>query len=1053
MKSVKPLYLKTYGKHRRKLSAWISPENRKQIFETDPSSESDILISEPRKSERTRQKKLLTSSSKSERLAKKKAMGCLMLSSDEENAFSPPPSHSQFTQPSRVTRGKATSVSSDISKGPAKRKARGFLSEHNSDEENIGVAFLLHHESGQQSKTTRKSKYVFRPNVLMRQRFRQVPFTSNSDEDLSEQPSMGRYVTRRRHAVSNKPKLPKKVDNIVNSSDDFTSGGGASDCSRILQSSKWRVPQTILSSSGDNSVAGAGPANFATNPFRDISLSESADCNLRPCCRKPLFCSTPSAATFRKGPAHINQFAISDQSLLSDFQEDLSSLGHHLSQTPSAQPIVLSSKEKLQQSSLYELEKQPNLHQPEEPFDHLLMKLKNTGCSDEPKSHSDNNNTQSCVVLPSPKPISVLSADSESSSYFASAVGGLDWLVEALKQKCLTKSCKVKLRRLDNLTTTQHCYPTTYSSCLGHTSAVCNQNTNKNPSSVDEGQTPDLSQSLVPAVNSHYSVNKNGTSDHLLPAQDSQSSDVSLSDNLPERKKASLNPREKSKKLTFSERPTTSRKACVSGLSVSRWKIKGRANKNLIQSRTVQTGEASVEDCSISHLVPMKHKRPRELAGGMQTFSTPQRDSPLNFSSLLNNLTPSTQTWSRLKAALSLHQKILLSPSSFRPSVPSTPGRADLSQDLFATPLRTPLPKCLRSQLQSSSFGVVCEDDELSDAEKVYAECGQQGPFPWEECIHPQWIKRCVKIGEGTFGEVFSTTNDSGDTVALKVIPVEGNEKVNGEDQKNFGEILHEIIISKELSKLKENQQNQSHGFIGLSNLHCVQGCYPADILKAWDNFDQKKCSENDRPDFFSQEQIFIILEFEFGGVDLESSNGKLASLGMAKSILHQVTAALAVAEQELQFEHRDLHWGNVLVKTTRQRKSSFLLNGTVHSLDNKGVLVRIIDYSLSRLEIDGLTVSCDISNDEELFMGQGDYQFDLYRLMRQENGNVWSDFHPHSNVLWLHYLASKLLSMKFRGPSGRAAKKMRDELTRFYDNILQYQSATEVLLKCPMFQ
>lgn len=64
---------------------------------------------------------------------------------------------------------------------------------------------------------------------------------------------------------------------------------------------------------------------------------------------------------------------------------------------------------------------------------------------------------------------------------------------------------------------------------------------------------------------------------------------------------------------------------------------------------------------------------------------------------------------------------------------------------------------------------VECEDADLSDAEKVYAECGQHHPLLWEECILPQRMKQCVKIGEGTFGEVFSITKSSGEAVALKV--------------------------------------------------------------------------------------------------------------------------------------------------------------------------------------------------------------------------------------------------------------------------------------------
>lgn len=61
----------------------------------------------------------------------------------------------------------------------------------------------------------------------------------------------------------------------------------------------------------------------------------------------------------------------------------------------------------------------------------------------------------------------------------------------------------------------------------------------------------------------------------------------------------------------------------------------------------------------------------------------------------------------------------------------------------------------------------------------------------------------------------------------------------------------------------------------------------------------------------------------------------------------------------------RDLHWGNVLVKTTEQKKGSFLLNGAVHMLETKGVLVRIIDYSLSRLEIGQTLLLCCADNTE----------------------------------------------------------------------------------------
>ncbi|XP_040891250.1 uncharacterized protein haspin [Toxotes jaculatrix] len=1309
MKPVKPLFLKTYGKQRRKLPAWISPECRKQAFDSTSSTDGDISVFEPAKPARKRER-ISVASRRAARPAKKKAMltekSCDEENiSNEENVFIPSPPRPQPAQQSKTTRGKRTSVYRGRAVQPTKRKVLLCLTENSSDEENISRPSPPPPQPTQRSKTTRKSQL---PGILMTQQDQQVPKTSKSEEDSTSAPkcqkksvqmkrdsnvnppSLGRFVTRRRRGTADKPKPPKALLSILNSSDDFTSEALCSNSIlRPFRRRNRKVPSAFLVSSAENSVNAAGASSFATNPLREISLNESTDHSLGPCRREPIFCSTPSAGSFSKRP-RLKTFPTIDKSsspasmsvscigVLSPFQEHPGSQGQAACPSHSALPTGLHSEEKLL-SSLGEQE--PDQHHHEEPSGDLFMESKSTdkrsSCSEEAKSHMEESKTKGGGEL---QTLNLLSTDSEISSDFVSAAGGLEWLIEALKEKCLTELCTVQLERLDILSVTQLCSQTTYSSCLEISSSAYSQPTKEHPLSEQSSeasfnlhlcvtddkirdylqsensfQSPELAASVTnssPSVeckqsaeyssasglcdeSNHHtessvefimgtqlpanspvqtlftgkkavavkassqltvqqlkgsakqkearltcddrSVNPDAkgskndcipniddpeiltcseettegmevsvrrSEDSSSPVDQTQSSDpeteeraallttmlkekclsdkltveikrVTLSqlreilqvkdkkltsptvvsgsasdehnkndhpkthgdasvkanmkkrsssssedkmssdkegvvkrtcDILPKRKKMSLAPKEKKRRSTSTDRPGTTRKACVSGMSVSRWKNKSSA------SATMRAHGAKAVDCSINELISTQHKQPREL-GTTMNISTPVRASQINLSTLLADFTPSTHTWSRLKAALSVHRKVLLTPRSLHLSgSPGTTALADISQDLFATPLRTPLSKHLRSQLFRDSL-VVCEDADLSDAEKVYAECAQQHPLPWEECILPHRMKQCAKIGEGTFGEVFSTTNASGDTVALKIIPVEGSEKVNGEDQKTFGEILHEIIISKELSSLKEKHQNQTHGFIGLNDLHCVRGCYPPDFLNAWDTFDQQKGSENDRPDFFEKDQLFIILEFEFGGVDLENSNGTLASLAVARSILHQVTAALAVAEQELHFEHRDLHWGNVLVKTTKQKTGSFLLNGTAHSLETKGVLVRIIDYSLSRLEIDDLTVSCDISKDEELFMGQGDYQFDIYRLMRQENGNNWNDFHPHTNVLWLHYLCSKLLSMKYRSSRGRGAKDTREELTRFYDNVLQYSSATEALQNCPMFQ
>lgn len=49
----------------------------------------------------------------------------------------------------------------------------------------------------------------------------------------------------------------------------------------------------------------------------------------------------------------------------------------------------------------------------------------------------------------------------------------------------------------------------------------------------------------------------------------------------------------------------------------------------------------------------------------------------------------------------------------------------------------------------------------------------------------------------------------------------------------------------------------------------------------------------------------------------------------------------MAIAEQVLEFEHRDLHWGNVLVKPTSDKYIEFIFDGKTILVPSKGVKVR----------------------------------------------------------------------------------------------------------------
>lgn len=155
----------------------------------------------------------------------------------------------------------------------------------------------------------------------------------------------------------------------------------------------------------------------------------------------------------------------------------------------------------------------------------------------------------------------------------------------------------------------------------------------------------------------------------------------------------------------------------------------------------------------------------------------------------------------------------------------------------------------------------------------------------------------------------------------------------------------------------------------------------------------------------------------------------------------------LAVAESKYEFEHRDLHWGNILLRQTEDKEAHFVLNGQHISVPTEGVQVTIIDYTLSRMLYKRTYLQFnDLATDEDLFSATGDYQFEIYRLMRKRLGNAWSAFEPYTNVLWLHYVIDKMVSgARYRLKQSKKHRLAIRDLMKLRDDVLDYKSATDL--------
>ncbi|AEO69200.1 uncharacterized protein THITE_2029684, partial [Thermothielavioides terrestris NRRL 8126] len=330
------------------------------------------------------------------------------------------------------------------------------------------------------------------------------------------------------------------------------------------------------------------------------------------------------------------------------------------------------------------------------------------------------------------------------------------------------------------------------------------------------------------------------------------------------------------------------------------------------------------------------------------------------------------------------------------------------------------------------------------------------------------------KIAEASYAEVYRITNAHGTSI-IKVIRLESPIKAQTKAQQRSGlvdeeprseeDMEGELQISEWLSDIP--------GFVVFKERYLVEGKAPKALVETHQAFHRRmKRKDPDRlqyypsPSRYLDETRFMVVELGDAGTALEDF--PLTSISQVWDVFLHTALALARAEDLAEFEHRDLHEGNICIRQARppiteppsERPTT---TTTPHPgplrFGASGLDVTLLDYGLSRA-VDpndfadpprpSSVIANDLERDLSIFQSTHAPQCRVYRQMRSflvhgdrchvmppeqhsepypavvaaaaATGSSaagapisWRAFQPYTNVLWLAYLYDYLVS-HFRG-------------------------------------
>ncbi|XP_054722996.1 serine/threonine-protein kinase haspin-like isoform X2 [Uloborus diversus] len=249
-----------------------------------------------------------------------------------------------------------------------------------------------------------------------------------------------------------------------------------------------------------------------------------------------------------------------------------------------------------------------------------------------------------------------------------------------------------------------------------------------------------------------------------------------------------------------------------------------------------------------------------------------------------------------------------------------------------------------------------------------------------------------------------------------------------------------------ELAKLSSGSRNRCPSFPNIYRVCVVRDVYPDAAIEAWTKYFSKKRSSHPRPNCYKEDQAFITIETEDSGGSLGTY--PITCCLEAKSIFKQVATAVAVAEEELFFEHRDLHMNNILIKECNEEELVFKLRNKRHVIKTYGVKATIIDFTYSRISTTDGIKFMDLNNvyDPEPDSPRKflDHHF-VYSQMEEITRSQWSTFSPKTNILWLKHVAECLWQeLKDKDPTSNEETASQISLLVYNRTCLSYESASE---------